>query len=341
MPKDPESPKGKKSKIFIFLVCTYIILLLIGICSIAKAQSIDTLKKEVRAQIVDKFPSRRNFDLQYEQLGSGNYTPEFRDGNTEPGRITNHYRFNAAVNFLLYKNGPLSVSATGKYKYESFELTDAQNNSSSLFTKSDFQLFSGALNVGYLSRLFGKVIIYSGSIIADASDENLGRIKGIGAATMILKSTKYTSIAVGLAGVIDATSPFPVLPIFSYQQKFENSAWSMDLILPQRIMFKRRLSENGRISIGTEFNNEQLYVKLNRYDLRNVYDYRQAELKSGMMYEYRIAKNLIASFKGGISNAVISKVTAKGESTNDYLFKTKQNTTGYINIGISFNPFTK
>lgn len=338
MPKEPES---QKRKIFIFLACTYMILLLIGMCSIAKAQSIDTLKKEVRAQIVDKFPSRRNFDFQYEQLGSGSYTPEFRDGSTEQGRITNHYRFNAAVNFLLYKNGPLSISATGKYKYESFELTDAQNNNASLFTKSDFQLFTGSLNAGYLSKLFGKVIIYSGSIIADASDESLGRIKGIGAATMILKSTKNTSIAVGVAGVIDATSPFPVLPIFSYLQKFENSEWSMDLILPQRIMFKRRLLQNGRISVGTEFNNEQLYVKLNRYDPGNVYDYRQAELKSGIIYEYRIAKNLIASFKGGISNAVISKVTAKGESTNDYLFKNKQNTTGYINMGISFNPFTK
>ncbi|HEY0177056.1 MAG TPA: DUF6268 family outer membrane beta-barrel protein, partial [Pedobacter sp.] len=309
--------------------------------SMANAQSVDTLRKEVRAQIVDKFPSRRNFNFEYEQLGSGSYKPEFRDGSTGDNRITDHYRFSAALNLPLYKKGPWTVSVTGRYKYESFEITDAQNNNASLFTKSDFQLFSGSLNTAYLSRLFGKVVIYSGSVIADASDEHLGRIKGFGTVTMILKSTKNTTVTVGIVGVIDPASPFPALPVFSYLHRFENSEWSMDLILPQRLMFKRRLLENGRISIGTEMESEQLYVNLNRPDLRNVYDYRQSELKSGILYEYCIAKNLIASFKGGISNTLISKVTAKGESTNDYLFKTRQNGTGYFNIGLSFNPFSK
>jgi len=52
--------------------------------------------------IIDKFPSTRTFDIQYEQLGPSNYNSELLGNKFERGRIENHSRFKVAFNLPFY-----------------------------------------------------------------------------------------------------------------------------------------------------------------------------------------------------------------------------------------------
>ena len=86
-----------------------------------------------------------------------------------------------------------------------------------------------------------KPFLYNASVIVDGTEKDAERIKGFFGATIILKKTERTTIGVGLIVLVDPTSPVPASPTFLIDHRFKNSKWSLDFILPQRFLFKRKL----------------------------------------------------------------------------------------------------
>ncbi|WP_254412145.1 hypothetical protein [Dyadobacter diqingensis] len=325
---------------------TLFLPVLFCLCGEAEAQTRQPVKQAVSALKTDKFPLRKNFELQAEQFAPKHYTPEVRSGNLNSGEISNHYRLKAGVNIPIYKSKNWQVFTSLRYKYELFEFNNFGENSglplaNSVEDKMEFHLVTTAINVTRFSSLFNKPVIYNASIIADATDKSMGRVKGIVSATMIFKRTENTTITAGLTGFADISSLYPVLPIFSYQQKFKDPRWTIDVTLPQRLFLRRTLFPNSRLSLGSELETEVLYVNLNNPDFIKTYDYRQFELKSGIVYEHNLGKNIVTTFKAGLTHVIASRGTAKNQPAGDYSFKTTQDPTGYFNIGISFSPFEK
>lgn len=294
--------------------------------------------------IVDKFPTTRTFDVQYEQLGPSNYDSDLFGNNFERGRIESHNRFKAAFNMPFYasKSKRFVLTSSLRYKYESYEFGDIYNyQTTQTYTRElqEFHLWSGSLSATYMSSLFKKPVIYNATATIDGNEDGFQRVKGFVSGVIVLKRTPSTTITLGALALLDPSSIVPVTPLFSLNHKFNNSKWDMDFILPQRLLFRRELLENGRISLGTELNTESFYLNLNTSNLNGVYELNQLELKSGITYEYCFTPKIIAFVKGGVNNILSTRITEKGERTSRYVYDHKEDTQGYFRVGISYNLF--
>lgn len=296
--------------------------------------------------LVDKFPTTRTFDVQYEQLGPSNYNSDLFGNSFERGRIESHNRFKAAFNLPFYasKSKQFVLTTSLRYKYETYEFGDIYNYTSMQTYSRDRQelhLWGGSLSATYMTSLFKKPVIYNATATVDGDEDGFQRLKGFVSAVIVLKRTPSTTITLGALALLDPSSIVPVTPLFSVNHKFNNSKWDMDFILPQRLLFRRELLENGRISFGTELNTESFYLNLNTSNLNGVYELNQLELKSGITYEYCFTPKIIAFVKGGVNNVVSARITEKGERTNRYVYDQREDAQGYVRIGVSYNLFQK
>ncbi|WP_456314747.1 DUF6268 family outer membrane beta-barrel protein [Pseudomonas shirazensis] len=294
--------------------------------------------------VTEKFPTTRTFDLQYEQLGSTNYDSQLFGNDFEKGKIESHSRLKAAFNMPFYVSDSKRFVLTSslRYKYETYNFGNIYNYSlATNYTRNqqDFHYLAAAVSATYMSTLFKKPIIYIATATVDGNEKNVQRVKGFVTANLILKRTASTTITIGALAMLDPSAIVPVMPLFTYNHKFENSKWDIDFILPQRLLFRRELLENGRISFGTELNSENFYLDLDNADLKGIYELNQLELKSGITYEYRITPKINSFFKAGVNNVLSTRITAKGERTNRYVYDHKEDTQGYFRFGISYNPF--
>lgn len=310
------------------------------------AQEKEPGMKTLGKAIVDKFPTTRTFDVQYEQLGPSNYDSEMFGNKFERGRVESHSRFKAAFNLPFYatKSKRFVLTTSLRYKYESYEFGNIYNYGTDQTYRrenQDVHFWAGALTATYMASLFGKPAIYSATATVDGDKEKLQRLKGFASGVLVLKRTPSTTITAGVLVLLDPSSIVPVTPLFSINHKFKQSKWDLDFILPQRILFRRELLENGRISLGTELNTESFYLNLNSENLKGVYELNQLELKSGITYEYSFSPKFIAFAKAGINNVVSARITERGERTNRYVYDQKEDAQGYVRVGVSYNLFGK
>ena len=303
----------------------------------------DSIRIVVKA-ITDKFPTTRIFDVQYDQLVPTNYDSKLFGNNFEKGRIENHNRVKVSFNmpFFSSKNKRLALTSSFSYKYETFEFGEIYNvNSPVPYTreKEEIHYFAAALSATYVSTLFNKPVIYMATASVDGNEENVQRIKGFVTANIVLKRNVNTTITIGALLMIDPSSIIPMTPLFTYNHKFKNSKWDMDFIMPQRMLFRRELSLNGRISFGTELNSENFYVNLDSPNLKGIYELNQLELRSGITYEYSFSPKIKGLFKTGINNVISTRLTERGQRTSNYVYDQKQDAQAYFRFGISYNPF--
>ncbi|MCC9063359.1 hypothetical protein [Flavobacterium piscisymbiosum] len=308
------------------------------------AQDKEAPMQTVVKAITDKFPTTRILDVQYEQLGPTNYDSRLFGDRFERGRIDGHNRLKVAINVPFFATPSKRFVLTGslRYKYETYEFGDIYNYASaSTYTKEkeEFHYFAGALSATYMAKIFNKPVIYNATATVDGNQDNVQRVKGFVTANIVIKRTANTTITVGALAMIDPSAIIPITPLFTLNHKFKDSKWDLDFILPQRLLFRRELLENGRISFGTELNSESFYLNLNASNLKGIYELNQLELKSGITYEYRIAPQIIGFLKGGVNNILSTRVTERGERTSNYIYEHEEDAQGYFRLGISYNPF--
>ncbi|KKK48667.1 hypothetical protein LCGC14_3142820, partial [marine sediment metagenome] len=241
--------------------------------------------------------------------GSFNWYP---DDSGDDAYIGNLYlfggTFNASATTPIYKTRRWGLTGSVNYQFSEFEFDNLENTSQvNVFEQNgtvDFHNFSAALSSTYFSTLFKKPVIYNASLIVDGNEEGLERVKGLVGLSFILKRTARTTLTLGAIVFIDPTSQIPFFPTFSYNHRFKNSKWEVDFILPQRLLFRRPVGENGRFSIGSTFGATGFYVNVNSPNFADVYEYSQLEIKSGIIYEHRISDYLIGTFQGGLQNFI-------------------------------------
>ncbi len=102
--------------------------------------------------------------------------------------------------------------------------------------KEDFHYLFSSLNFTYFSTLFNKRTIYSSSVIVEGSDQHFERVKGMLTGVMVLKGTAKTKMTVGFAVNIDPTAQVPVIPVFTYEHRFDNGLIA-DVSLPKERIY--------------------------------------------------------------------------------------------------------
>ncbi|KGO94938.1 DUF6268 family outer membrane beta-barrel protein [Flavobacterium subsaxonicum] len=310
----------------------------------ALSQENEPESKKAGESITDKFPTTRVFDVQYEQLGSANYDTEVFGDDVEKATVKSHSRLKIAANIPLYraKSQRFFITNSLRYKREGYDFGNVYNvtaNANYSRPNQEFHYLGETVSATYFSQLFKKPVIYNASVTVDGNEKAPQRVKGLFSATLVLKRTASTTMTLGAVALLDPSSIIPFAPVFTYEHQFKDSPWKLDIIIPQRILIKRKLLENGRLSLGTELNSENFYIDFDTKNLNGMYELNQLELKSGLTYEYSFFKNFIGTLKTGVDTVITSRVTERGKKTSKYVIESKQDAQFYFNLGVSYNPF--
>lgn len=86
---------------------------------------------------------------------------------------------------------------------------------------------------------------------------------------------------------------------------------STDILLPRKIMLRKNILTNGRLSLGTEMDTTTFYL----YPTGKKYEFRQLEINSGVVYEHNLGNNVIGTIKTGLratpSSRILIKITVQ------------------------------
>tara|TARA_R110002033_G_scaffold171198_1_gene218009 strand:+ start:13371 stop:14366 length:996 start_codon:yes stop_codon:yes gene_type:complete len=307
-------------------------------------QTTDSLKQKATRSIKEKFPRARVLNFEYGQSLSRDFDSEIFGQDFQEGEIKAQRTFSASANIPIYKTRKWSLTGSLNYQFNELEFDNIEATDVTVFEQNgivNFHNFSTALSSTYFSSLFKKPVIYNASLIVDGNDNGFERIKGLVGLSFIMKRTERTTITLGAIVFVDPTAQLPFFPTFSYNHRFKNSKWEVDFILPQRLLLRRPVGENGRFSIGSSFGSTGFYVNVDNPNFAETFEYSQLEIKSGIIYEHRFSDYLIGTFQGGLQNFISNRLTEKAQPTQDFIYENNQDATGYFQVGISIDPFAK
>ena len=277
-------------------------------------------------------------NIEFSQASPYSFSSKEGNSSSRDGKVNEFTQAKISTNFNFIKKSKWMLGATAGYTYtktESNMFEPISNNTELL--KQDHHYHFSSLNATYFSSLFNKTTIYSSSLIVDGSDKHFERVKGLLSGVMLLKANQKTKMTVGLAVSIDPSNLFPVIPIFTYEHKFDNGLIA-DVTLPKSVYLRKYVFNAGRLSLGAEMDQTTFYL----YDLDGTdqrYEYRQIDVNSGLIYEHAIGDFIITG-KTGVRLTPRGRLFKKEDSFNDHVFELKPDPTFYFNVGVSFNPFT-
>lgn len=310
---------------------------LIPAATMASAQKRDSIPHKVVAFVTDKFPQARDLNIEFTQVTPYKFSPELYGIDLPENKIKSFQQVKANANVYIIKNRKWMLSASLNYRFTSI---NAENNinlfSEENASKGNFHYHSEAINITRFAKVFNKIAVFSATASVDGSNQHFERIRGMVTGSLVLKANAKTKMTLGVAVLIDPSTPIPALPIFTYEHKFDNG-WVADIILPKKVLVRKDVFSNGRISFGTEMDNTSFYL----YPSGKTYEFRQLEINSGVIYEHNIGGNFIGTLKTGIRATPSSRIFEKKESPNDFIFDANAKPSFYFNVGISYNPFGK
>ncbi|ULT24318.1 hypothetical protein KUH03_35730 [Sphingobacterium sp. E70] len=196
------------------------------------------------------------------------------------------------------------------YQYTALNLQESNLSAEPLKMRTqDFHYHYESLNFSYFSKLFGKTVIYSASIMADGSDKGIERLRGMLTGTWVLKATRDVQMTIGLLGFVDPGAIIPLVPTFTYKQQYRDG-WMVDVLLPKGAFVRKTMLRNGRLSLGADLNTTTFYL-YDFWGLDKVYTLSQLEINSGLTYEHNLGRSFIATVKSGMKAIPRSRIFEK------------------------------
>ncbi|MBW8244879.1 hypothetical protein K1F50_18875 [Muricauda oceani] len=292
-------------------------------------------------KVTDQFPNTRFIDVHFEQLGSSDYESELFGTPYQTGTIESETRVRAAMNLPIVQKDTRILSASLRYGYRDINFGQANVPSGAspiigVAESQSFHYFFGSVNYTRYDRLFGKTLVSNLSVFGDASDKKFGVLNAAYVASFVLKRNTQTTTTIGLVLQSNPNAVFPILPAFSYEHQFKDSPWRIDMILPKQLYFRRNLLTGGRLSIGTVFEGEPFYFITDGLGDGDVlYNFNRNEIRSGLMYEYKIYEGLILSLRTGWNYFLNGTIRERGQTKE--ISTTSFDPNFYVNFGVSFN----
>ena len=298
--------------------------------------SVDIPKRAI-AYAADKIAIVRPLNIEFTHSAPYNFTSKKGSNSLPESKVNSFTQAKISANFNFIKRKTWLLGATVGYRFTNGEANMTDPFSGDMKTVNDeFNYLFSSVNFSYFSTLFKKRIIYSSSLMVDGSDKYFERIKGILSGVMVLKANQRTKMTVGLVANIDPSAQVPIIPIFTYEHKFNNGLIA-DITLPKSLYLRKYILTNGRLSLGTELDRTSFYL-YNIDGTTQRYEYRQLDINSGLIYEHAIG-DFVVTAKTGVKLTPSGRLFRKEDSFKDAVYETKPDPTFYFNIGVSFNPF--
>lgn len=341
--------QAKLKKVMITIKKTGLAIGMITLCMSAIAQNKDNssqlkqdsvnFQKRAVAFVADQFAVSRPLNIEYNNTGAHSFKSKRGETPLPDGRVNSFQQVKASANINFIKKQTWILGTTIGYKFTAAETSVNESVATDFQLANNFHYLFSSLNLSYFSMLLGKRTVYTTSFLSDGSEKHVERIKGIAAATMVLKANKKTKMTAGIVLNIDPSSQSLILPTFSYEHKFDNGLIA-DIVLPRSIYIRKFVFDrNGRVSLGTQLDQTSFYL-YNLDGTNQRYEYRQLDINSGITYEHVIAKYFLLTAKSGIKLTPSGRIFKKEESFADPVYKISPDPAFYFNIGISFNPFS-
>ncbi|MHC5201363.1 DUF6268 family outer membrane beta-barrel protein [Myroides sp. LJL119] len=294
--------------------------------------------RQVASYAADKFTIIRPLNIEFTSPSPYKYKTDKGMDILDRGKVNRFQQIKVTATATFVKKRNYGLGVTLGYKNTDLDLKPNQPNlNKSNLLSNNYHYFFTSFNFAYFSSLFGKRVVYSASAVVEGSDKHFENIKGIISGVIVLKSSPKSVLSVGLLGNIDVNTQVPVLPIVTYEVKF-NKGFVFDATLPKSIYLRKNTFSAGRISLGSEMDLSSFYL-YNFDNTNKTYLYRQVEINSGLVYEYALG-DFVLTAKGGLKVTPSARIFEKHESFNDAVVELKPDPTFYFNVGISFNPFT-
>ncbi len=307
-----------------------------------KVQDTTNIRRDALDYASRQFDMVRPFNVEFSQVAPYSYTPK-KDGVSLPeNKVSTYNQIKANANLYFLAKKKFTLGATFSYRYISAD-NDFTIPSSGLVQtlKDDFTYHSTSINFTYISKMFNKPFFLNTSLVVDGSEKHFERLKGLVIGTIVLKADKQTKLMAGIMVNVDPSTELPLLPMITYERKF-NNGMKLDLMMPKQLLVRKQVLGRGRISLGTELDRTGFYLYNVKGQLPSQrYEYRQIELDNGVIYEHLIGNYLILTARTGAKWIAISRLFEKEKTFSTEWLETAAKPTAYFNIGISFNPFAK
>lgn len=323
-----------------------VLLLLAANCHCVQAQEgNDSLAYDFRSFVARNFSRHRTMNFNYETTASHNITLTAADGNAiEKGRRQDIHVMRFSTMAPLLKKRKASLYAS--FQYASYCFQGSEHQPSTVFHERANDHFAGGFAGSFYTNLFGRPVVLSANVSADASKHDLGKIYGSISAMTVLKTSQNTAFTLGLFGMTLYNS-IPVLPLIAYWHRFSNPDWSVDITLPSQI-FLRYQFRNQRLSAGMSMGSNGFYLRPAVETLPKVCYYSESAFKPGLCYEFIINRHFYLSVSAGLSiplKAGLYTKSRKGIDSSgniggsDPLIKLSRQAQPCFSMGLSYSLF--
>lgn len=329
-----------------------VLVLLLMLFATANAQQESATKREIQEDSIKEartdmaalmYPRLRQFTITHQENATGDIKSKLHGDDFFKGRFRSS---RTTINFnlpIIEKPKNMLIGSLGVV-HQFFYLNDVENENPS-YTASNTDTYVPMLNLGlsYTHRdsLFN--IPYSITIGANALfDPPMERYQFtyLGLVTVPIIRRAGTSLIVGMAINIDPSSPAPAIPFISYLHHFGSANMDLMIDLPYRFALRKPVNKVS-FTFLTELAGSNSFFKFENADptLPSKMTYSVLELKSGLLFEYKVTRKLIFSLSGGVTSTIKSRILEQGVSPNDYIIDNTIQPVPYGQVGLSMLPF--
>jgi|GEM_PF-3061293 len=285
---------------------------------------------------VPSYPLLKILSVTYDYAGKSDYKIRYKDMEDEEGEFT---RGRTQVYFWapFYKNKRFTFSISETYTREDI-VTRNVKYPSDIYVSGNETLedYSTGLNVNYRTTLWSRQFVLNGSFfVGTAPAFKFRKASGQLYALLILKNTANTIYSVGVAGLIDPSSPIPALPIAQYWHRFENKLWEVDVIVPQTAKIRRSRTLGGWVSAGVDFTPQSFFIRnIPGQDI--TYEAAFSELTPNLGYDIMLYNNIMLTAQGGYRFAMKGRFVEVNERSRDRIADVEFGSGFFVRGGLSY-----
>lgn len=199
----------------------------------------------------------------------------------------------ASKTFALNKR--LMMGVSGGYRFYDFDFNF--NDGCAMDMGSSHHTVRIGGNMIYNTMLWNKPLVLMGNMTIEGGKWGMERVSGIGAAMLMLKTSREEMLGVGLVGLVNSTSDIPIFPMAFYRKVF-SPQWVLNISHPFFSM-QYLYDEKQTLMAGFAFENERFWLKPSLADMPEVTLFNRSIMRTGLNYDYKLSKDATLTAQAG------------------------------------------
>lgn len=309
-----------------------------------KSKMMDSIKAAYLDQAALMYPRIRQFSITHQENAATNMTSKLYGKDFFKSKFRSS-RTTIDMNFPILNKGKNTLAMNVGAIHQFFGIRDITNYNQEQ-TAVETNAYIPMLNLGatYVHRdsLFGRPITYSASANALVNPSFSSRqFTFRGLINMPIRKTENSNLMAGAIILLDPSAPAPFFLYVSYYHSFRSIGLELMADVPYRLALRKELTKKSSLTWNTEMVGSNSFFEFANPNpsLPKKLTFSTLEIKSGLLYEYRLTKKLVFSASGGLNSTIKSRILEQGAKPKDYFINNKNGMGPYAQVGLSLLPF--